>query len=129
MKIKRFKLKENTTKEDLLKYGFHEGGTWVHKQATLVLSKTVTVKLEVKRRNKSRTLNYDFEIDIVFTDDIQKWNDVDNVMILDSDYCQPYYPFYDFMNGELSSIPNVLPLLVDEYNKYMSGFDFLEEIK
>lgn len=38
MKIKRFKLKDNVTKKDLITLGFKNGGSWVKKDAELCLS-------------------------------------------------------------------------------------------
>lgn len=45
-KIKRYKLKPNTTKDQLISLGFHEGGTWIHKNAELVLCRYIPIKLE-----------------------------------------------------------------------------------
>ena len=39
MKIKRYKLRDSVTKEELLKNGFKEGGTWIKKDAKLFLSR------------------------------------------------------------------------------------------
>ena len=135
-KIKRYKLKPNTTKEQLISLGFHEGGTWVHKNAELVLSKYIHITNEVeyttkKGKRKKRKYLSEFNIGIVFTDNINDWNDFDNVLVLDEDWCQPYYPFYHLQSGKIKDdeIPKVLPLFVTEYNKYMDSLEFLEEIK
>ena len=39
--------------------------------------------------------------------------------------------FYNYMNGKIGikTSPKILPLLVAEYNKYMSSLEFLEEVK
>ena len=135
-KIKRYKLKSNMTKEQLISLGFHEGGTWVHKNAELVLSKYIHITNEVeyttkKGKRKKRKYLSEFNIGIAFTDNINDWNDFDNVLVLDEDWCQPYYPFYHLRSDKLkdNEIPKVLPLLVAEYNEYMDSLEFLEEIK
>ena len=134
-KIKRYKLKPNTTKDQLISLGFHEGGTWVHKNAELVLCRYIPIKLEVeyiKKINiKKREYIYEFCVDITFGNNINDWNDLDNVVVFDESWCQPYYPFHRLQSEKMKydEIPKVLPLLVSEYNKYMDSLEFLEEVK
>lgn len=119
MKIKRFKLKDHIIKEDLVSLGFKSGGSWVHKDAELFLSRCYDCK------------KYDFEysISIAFGPDINDWNDFDNVLILDEAYCQPYTPFYgDNYGQDINDFP-VLESVIVNYNDFMSSLGIFEELK
>lgn len=135
-KIKQYKLKPDITKEQLISMGFKEGGTYVHKEAKMVLIHCIVIHntTEIKKKNgKIRTYKFtsEFDVDIAITDNLNDWNDYDNILVLDSDFGQPYYPFYEYMSGKMKAnqVPKVLPLLVTEYNKYMDSLEFLEEVK
>lgn len=124
MQINRYKLKPNLTKEQLIKYGFHEGGSWINQDAVLCLCKCFIAKI--------KKCKFEFSIDIAFTEDINIWNDFDNVIVLDEDFCQLYTPFYNYLNQEYKKhrdIPEILPLIIKQYNEYMDSLDFLEKIK
>ena len=137
-KIKRYKLKDDIKKEQLLKMGCRESENLSYICKGAVIGKTKSITIRSKHEYKDRygnlkTLydNSEFDIDIAFTENLQNWNDFDNVLVLDSDWCQPYYPFYNYMDGKIGikTSPKILPLLVAEYNKYMSSLEFLEERK
>lgn len=137
-KIKRYKLKEGITKEQLLKMGCRESENLSYICKGAIIGKTHLIKIRYTYEYKDKygnlkTIKYtsEFDVDIAFTDNLQQWNDFDNIIVLDSDFCQPYYPFYNYLNGKIGAkeIPKVLPLLVTEYNKYMSSLEFLEERK
>ena len=118
MKIKRFKLKDNITKDNLIALKFRNGGSWIKKDAELCLSKYFEYK------------KYDFEysIGIAFSSNINDWNDFDNVLVLDENYCQPYTPFYgDNYGKDIKDFP-VLETVIDNYNKFMSSLNIFEEI-
>lgn len=133
-KIKRYKLKDGITKEQLLKLGCRESENLSYICKGAVIGKTNPIKICYTYKHRTKNGNFktikttsEFDIDIAFTENLQQWNDFDNVLVLDSDFCQPYYPFYDYMNGKIGikTSPKVLPLLVSEYNKYMDSLEFL----
>ena len=137
-KIKRYKLKDDIKKEQLLKMGCRESENLSYICKGAIIGKTHLIKIRYTYEYKDKygnlkTIKYtsEFDVDIAFTDNLQQWNDFDNIIVLDSDFCQPYYPFYNYLNGKIGAkeIPKVLPLFVTEYNKYMSSLEFLEEIK
>lgn len=137
-KIKRYKLKDSITKEQLLKMGCKESENLSYICKGAVLGKTNCIDIHftyphIGRNGKTKQIKAtsEFDVDIAFTDNIQNWNDFDNIIVLDSDWCQPYYPFYNYLDGKIGikTSPMVLPLLVAEYNKYMDNLEFLEEIK
>lgn len=119
MKIKRFKLKDDVTKEDLLAVGCKDGGTWIRKDAKLFLSRCFYYK----------ETDFEFAIDIAFGPDIHDWNDFDNILVMDEDFGQPYTPFYgDNYGKDIEGFPT-LEYAILKYNEFMSGLDILEEIK
>ena len=142
-KIKRYKLKEGITKEQLLKMGVKEADyyTYIHKQAIMGKGYCADIHFAYPHtgkngKTKQIKVTSKFDIDIAFTENLQDWNDYDNILVFDSDvfksdFCHPYYPFYEYLMGKMqaSAIPKVLPLLVVEYNRYMDSLEFLEEIK
>ena len=136
-RIKRYKVKDSITKEYLLKKGFsNDGGTWIHKENKLYKTKyiRITNKVEYKTKDgKTETRKYmsEFDIEIVFDHDINIWDDSNNVLVINDSCGQPYYPFYDYLDGKMkhNEIPEILALFVTEYNKYMDSLEFLEEVK
>lgn len=137
-KIKRYKLKDRINKEQLLQMGCKESDnlSYICKGAIIGKTKSITIRSKHEYKDKYGNLKtiYDdceFDIDIAFTNNIQNWNDFDNIIILDSDWCQPYQPFYNYLNGKIGikTAPKILPLLVSAYNEYMDSLEFLEEIK
>ena len=119
MRIKRFKLKDNITKEELISLGFKSGGSWIKKDAELFLSKYFYYK----------EAHFEYSIGIAFSHDINDWNDFDNVLILDEDFCQPYTPFYgDNYGEEIKDFP-ALENVIFKYNEFMSGLGIFEELK
>lgn len=124
LKIKRFKLKEGRpTQEDLEKYHFREGGSWIIKDAKWFVSKII-------RKEDKRYQDYEDSFNLAFKEDLNDFNDFDNILVLDEEFCQPYTPFYGYMenNGNKEPFP-FLAWVISEYNEWMSGFDFLEEVK
>lgn len=128
MKIKRYKLKPNITKEQLEKYGYKDGGSWVFKGCKHFISKYFHINYLYKyAKNKTRKCSFNFSVDIGFTDDINNWNDCDNVIVLDEDFLQPYTPFYANFENDVTNFP-CLEKTVETYNDYMDSLDFLEEV-
>ncbi len=97
-KANTYKLKEGITAEDLDKLGFYKD-YWLN---------------EDKDRDcmgKTMMLIGDMELNMYISIDTMEFDDFKNVLVLDSDYCQPYTPFY----GE-------------NYKKDITDFDFLEKV-
>ena len=118
MKIKRFKLKNNITKDDLIALKFKNGGSWMKKDAELFLSRCFECK----------KYNFEYSISIAFSPDINDWNDFDNVLVLDEDFGQPYTPFYgDNYGKDIDNFP-VLEMVINKYNQFMSSLGIFEEI-
>ena len=118
MKIKRFKLKDNVTRDDLIALGFRNGGSWIKKDAELFLSRCFEYK----------ETEFEYSISIAFSSDINDWNDFDNVLVLDEDFCQPYIPFYgDNYGKDITDFPT-LENIIFKYNEFMSGLGIFEEI-
>ena len=118
MKIKRFKLADGVTKEELLALRFRRGGSWIMKDAELFLSRTFY----------NQVTNFEYSIDIAFGSDINDWNDFDNVLVMDEDFGQPYGPFYGENYGkDISDFPELENVILT-YNHYMSTLGIFEEI-
>lgn len=118
MKIKRFKLKDNITKKELISLGFKSGGSWIKKDAELFLSKCFYHK----------DTHFEYSIGITFSSNINDWNDFDNVLVLDEDFCQPYTPFYGGNFGkDIANFP-ILENVIIKYNEFMSDLGIFEEI-
>ena len=114
MKIKRFKLKKGVTKTRLLALGFRPGGTWIKKDAELFFT---------------TSLEYDISLDIAFGENINDWNDFDNVLLLDEDFGQPYTPFYGKNYGKDVTGRPALETVIVGYNRIMQDLGIFEEIQ
>lgn len=118
--IKRFKLKEGRpTNEDLDRYSFRDGGSWIIKDAILFCSKII------RKEDKDYHRDYEISFNMAFGEDPSVFDDFNNVLVLDEEFGQPYTPFYGYLNGEIEEFP-FLSWVVSEYNEWMSSFDFLE---
>lgn len=116
MKIKRYKLKDGTTKQDLINFGARKGGIWINKDSILFISKCFSYK------------GLEFDIDIAFTENLCDWNDFDNILVLDDDFCQPYTPFYGENYGKDIQGFEYLEAVIERYNNYLDSLPFLEEV-
>ena len=122
LKVKRFKLKEGRpNQEDLERYGFREGGSWIIKDAKWFVSKII-------RKEDERYRDYEDSFNLAFKEDLNDFNDFGNVLVLDEEFGQPYTPFYGYLDGKAEGFP-YLNWVISEYNEWMSSFDFLEEVK
>ena len=110
LKIKRFKLKENA---DVSSVPLREHMTYVHKDAV---------------RGFFKTLKGSVSLNVAFPQDLPEWNDFDFVLVFDEDFCQPYTPFYNFLNGDTKPFP-FLAEVVKAYNEVMESLPYLEEIE
>lgn len=120
MKIRRFRIRPDVTWDDIIKAGAEEGGTWIHKESKMYLHKFYCI----------RRISFEFTIYVALLDDLTKWNDFDNVLVLDDDFGQPYTPFYnDWDKGECDDSFAACYEVVKAYNEFLSSLPFLEEIK
>lgn len=114
-KIKRYKLKNDITKDELLSYGFKLGGSWINKDADIFISKNFYFK-------KS---DFEFSINIALDSNTLDFDDFDNVLVIDEDFGQPYTPFYDYFDENVSDF-KVLEYVINCYNTTMDGYKFLD---
>ena len=74
------------------------------------------------------TLCGDITLNIGFPDSPEKWNDFDFIIVLDEAFCQPYTPFYLYLNGEINNTFPFLEKVIIRYNEVMGQLPYLEEI-
>jgi hypothetical protein len=99
-RINRYDLKQETTKNDLLKCGFRE----IDGNLSYLENLYSSIELWIRIPNIC-PIHFD---------------DFDNVVVLDDDYCQPYTPFYEDA-PEFEFLTEV----INSYNKQMDSFNFL----
>jgi len=122
--INRYKLRDGTTIEDVeaevirrrtekIKPHmlFCKGGTWINDRAVHFISCWCG--------------DEDISLNIGFPEDLSTWDDFDDVLVLDEDVGQAYYPFYDADENEKERFPFVLNI-IGTYNRIMDSFEFLE---
>ena len=108
MKVKRYAIRSKTTIKDLLKCGAIED------KDTLYFDKYVEVK------------NSDIRIHLTFTQNLNEWNDIDGVSVVDTDAGQFYKPFYRCRdNGDEPTSEAVINMIA-EYNTFMDTLSFLK---
>lgn len=120
-RIHSFALKKNVTMDDIRKsVKIQDGGSWIHKESAYFFRET---------------LEDSIELNIAFPEDLSKWNDYDYILILDDDFCQPYTPFYSYLDTNMDGIEDdnhkfseFFLRVVEKYNKVMGSLDFLEVI-
>ena len=122
MKIKRYKIRENVTKNDIIR-NCH--CSWSNGTADYVVE---GADFTIRKFGEFRKTDFEFSIMIAFKPNIQDWNDFNNILIIDDEWCQPYTPFYDYFDKEVYDFPT-LEYLISEYNKFMDSLSFLEEVK
>ena len=117
--MKRYALKPGTTIASILdyvkaqgKYHIYPGGSWVKKDAEYI----ITIYLYD-----------DISLNLTFPLDLTKWDDFDYIEVLDEECVQPYTPFYKAMDGTLTEPFEFLDHVIEEYDKTMDSFPFLEE--
>ena len=111
MKINRYTLKPNITESDLLSRGFNKGGSWIYDGCEIY---------------RFIPLNDSIELNIGF-DGSKEWNDIDNILVLDDDFGQPYTPFYRYYDEDINDY-EFLENVVKRYNEVMDNLDFLERV-
>ena len=119
MKIKRFKIKPDT---DIFQFPW---GRVIYVEygqpgaMTFVNENSVCGFWDI--------LCHSVSINIAFPEDLKEWNDLDYILVMDDNFCQPYTPFYNYMDKEIPE-NTILEEIVKAYNELMSSFVWLEEI-
>lgn len=104
--IKNYELQSNLTIEKLKMSGFLEGG---------FLKRVPNPKYFI---NKPLTDSILLHIEIVVNpDNTLSFDDSNSIIVLDDDFCQPYYPFYD---DSIDS--HFLNSVIIRYNTVMDEF-------
>lgn len=120
MKAKRFKLKDGYTKDDILVLSncpHTDGSDFITKGADF----------HIWRSFENKELSFYFSILIAFKKKLSDWNDLDCILILDDNWCQPYTPFYRRFGEDVIGFP-ALEYVIEEYNHLLSNLEFLEEL-
>lgn len=105
------------TKDDIITCGEEIGKTsFIRDNCTMYIHKNIYIK----------KYQFEFSINIGFKDDITDWNDFDNVLLIDEDFCQPYTPFYENWDKKVSDFP-VLEECIRSYNNFMDSLPFFVE--
>lgn len=110
MKIKRYKIKFDTSINEILNNGFEYNVNYK------CLTKFVTLKDSIVLYIR------------IPLSDLYSFDDFNNVDILDDDFCQPYTPFYN--NYEKEIINNAFLIdVIRKYNDEMDKITFLYEVQ
>ncbi len=121
MKIKRYKMKPGWRADMIVgssKCAWHYGGIYTNSSAYFHLIKFFYKKY----------IDFNFTIEIEFKENTEDWNDLKNILVIDDDFCQPYTPFYNNYGQDVANFP-ALEFVIEQYNKLLDSFPFLEEMK
>lgn len=112
-RINHYKIKEGVTKELLLSHSFRDGG-FIN---------------EIEKPKFFYTVNLinDIELHIEININTLKFDDYDNVLILDDMFGQPYYPFYEKSDRVIPQIAKVRKRYNEEMDK-LCNLNILEKI-
>ena len=120
MKAKSYKLKYIPSKEQLIKLGAQQGGSWINQYWEWLFS----------FMGEFPDSCGDFTIYIGFPDfekSLAEWDDFSFVLVLDDEFGQPYAPFYGKnYKQDIQNFP-CLEFVIEKYNEFMDSFDFLCE--
>lgn len=122
--INRYKLKEGWTLERIADYivarrkdkrypfaMFGKGGSWINDRTQHFIS--------------CKCGDEDISLNIGFPEDLSSWDDYEDILIMDEEAGQPYYPFYDADDKPDKRFHFVLNI-IGNYNRIMDSFEFLE---
>ena len=134
MKIKRYKMKPGWRADMIVgssKCAWHYGGIYTNSSAYFHL-----IKFFYKK-----DIDFNFTIEIEFKENTEDWDDLKNILVavkakwgllkygeIDDDFCQPYTPFYSHFDKDVVNFP-ALEFVIEQYNKLLDSFPFLEEVK
>lgn len=125
-KIKRYKLVDGFDVEDYReKYRIKEGGSWACDGSENFVMKSVYFRKPNDPRDE-----FEFSIYVCFpeAEKMEKWNDLDYILVLDDDFGQPYTPFYRRYGEDVNDCW-CLEKVIEKYNEWMDSLEFLEEIE
>jgi len=112
-RAKSYKLKDSITVDDLLSVGFREG-YWNYKDGECVSKRIQLVdSIELELFVKTNPMNFD---------------DFENVVVMDSDFCQPYTPFYGDSYKQMIEGGSYLTEVIKRYNEVMDTLNIFEEV-
>ena len=103
MAIKKFKLKENISINELLEDGFSYSCDCKFLSKTILLNQSIIAWLKVSLKN--------YKLDIE---------------VLDDDFCQYYTPFYDYQDGNIKMF-DFLKKVINGYNNELSKLNSIVE--
>lgn len=136
MKANTYRLKHGTTMQDILSLpGVSKGSaSYVREGADAYLNKSIYKTMRVTMHDDDASSTWtekrEYEISIIISfdsSDLESWNDFDNVLVLDEDFCQPYTPFYgDNYKKEVSDFP-FLEWVISEYNALFDSLPVFEK--
>lgn len=115
MKVNRYKLKNNITIDELLKYGFKEnekGDVFVYFNK---LYKNIEIQIDIPKTLLSSI------------SEINAFDEIVHISVLDMYFCQPYIPFYDSFDEEVTGFIT-LERVIKNYNKVMDSIGIFENI-
>lgn len=101
-----YKLKNNVTKEYLLDLGFKEGSWQSEYKNIHCVSKNIQLIESI-------------ELHITIRTNPMSFNDFEDVLVLDEDFCQPYAPFYGKNYKKLNDDYGYLQKVISRYNQAM----------
>ena len=116
--MNRYKMKPGTTISDIEKYAkeskliFNTGGKWISKDAEYCLF---------------IVLNDGIDVDIAFPKDLEKWDDFEHILVMNDNICQPYGPFYSYLEDPKEEPDPYLKTVIEKYNQKMDRLPFLEK--
>lgn len=108
MRIKSYKIKENTTIQKILDNGFK------YSINTKYLTKYIHLKSSIG-------LYVRIPLENIFS-----FNDLSNVDVLDDNFCQIYTPFFNSYDKDIDVGNKFLISVIERYNQEMDKITFLE---
>ncbi|MBR4624806.1 MAG: hypothetical protein IKO56_04635 [Alphaproteobacteria bacterium] len=114
MKIKRYELNENINLKNLFQCGAKENDNVLLK-CRFYIDKYITVK------------HSDIRIRLTFNDDLTKWDDENNVSVVNTDAGLIYAPFYEYIHKNENITNAKIKDFAQQYNDYMDSLPFLKQ--
>ena len=108
MKVKSYKIKEDTTIQSILDNGFKYSLDKKYLTKYIILKSDITLYIKIPLEN------------------ILLFDDINNIDVLDDDFCQPYTPFYNNYDKDISVGNKFLIDVIKRYNEEMNKITFLE---
>ena len=116
--MNRYKIKSGNTISDIEEYAkkenliFSTGGKWISKDTEYCLFILLIGNIEV---------------DIGFPKELEKWDDLEHILVMHDIIGQPYGSFYSYLKDPTEEPDPYLKTIIEKYNKVMDGLPFLEK--